>query len=103
MNNRTDILKIKQLLLNDDEANWTLGVIMMINENVTVDKLINELYPDETDVYIRELWSGVESRFYKGYCGYTSCSYELLKIKRSSHYRLLILYNKIKNELNEIK
>ncbi len=91
-------LKIKQLLLSDDETDWTLGIMLMIGNNITVKDMMNELYPFSA----REKAFVNEGKriYHKGYCGYRRARYNLNQIRASSNYLLLTNYNKCKNEIN---
>lgn len=96
-------LKIKQLLLSEDEDNWTLGVMLMIGNGVTVEDMMDELYPVEIMASDRvKAFNEFGKRIYhKGYCGYRRFNYELNVLRASSRYLLLINYKKLKNEISE--
>lgn len=95
-------LKIKQLLLSDDETDWTLGIMLMIGNNITVKDMMNELYPIEITLaaWVEAFDTKGKRLYHKGYCGYRRVRYDLNQIRASSNYLLLTNYNKCKNEIN---
>ena len=67
-----EIQKIKQLLQSEDKNNWTLGVMLMIGSNVTVEDMMNELYPVEKNRCEERMRFDLDTtreHYHLGYCG----------------------------------